>query len=241
VVKKRKLLKGIRVVSFDVGFTLIKPEPPVGEVYANIAGNFGYRLNPEETHSRFRKTWEKQNELNRRKTSDNALADEARSYQWWKGIFKESIGNIIPPEELETVFNVCYHEYAKGEYWRIYPEVCRTLTTLDSRGFRLVVLSNWDHRLLQTLEELQLDRFFEKIYISTRIGYAKPDPRAFLYIIEDLKILKQTLLHVGDTLADDIIGAQKADIQSVCIGRKVKNQTTPGKTPIISSLSELLE
>ncbi|NIM10987.1 MAG: HAD-IA family hydrolase [Candidatus Aminicenantes bacterium] len=238
---KRKLLKGIRVISFDVGFTLIKTEPPVGEVYATIAARFGFHLNPEETHSRFRKTWVKQNELNRQKTTDNALADEERSYQWWKGIFKESIGDTIPPEDLETVFKVCYQEYAKGEYWRIYPEVCRTLTTLRSRGFHLVVLSNWDHRLLRTLKDLQLDRFFEKIYISTRIGYAKPDPRAFLYIIEDLKIPKQALLHIGDTLEDDIIGAQKANIQCVCIDRRGKYQSIPGPVPIISSLSELLE
>jgi HAD superfamily hydrolase (TIGR01509 family) len=95
--------------------------------------------------------------------------------------------------------------------------------------------------LLQTLKDLQLDRFFEKIYISTRIGYAKPAPRAFLYVIEDLKIPKQTLLHVGDTLADDITGAQKADIQSVLIARRGNYQSIPGQIPVISSLSELLE
>jgi putative hydrolase of the HAD superfamily len=213
----------------------------VGEVYAGIAARFGYHLDPGETHSRFRKTWVIQNELNRRKTAGNALADEERSYRWWKGIFKDSIGDIIPPEELETVFKVCYREYARGAYWRIYPEVCHTLTTLCSQGFRLVVLSNWDHRLLQTLKELELDRFFEKIYISSRIGYAKPDPRAFRYVIEDLKLPEQALLHVGDTLEDDILGAREANILPVCIDRRGKHQSMAEQIPIISSLSELLD
>jgi len=119
--------------------------------------------------------------------------------------------------------------------------VCHTLTTLRSLGFRLVVLSNWDHRLLQTLKDLELDRFFEKIYISTGIGYAKPDPRAFRYVIEDLKLPEQALLHVGDTLEDDILGARKANIQPVCIDRRGKYQSMAEQIPIISSLSELLD
>jgi FMN phosphatase YigB (HAD superfamily) len=45
---KRKLLRGIKVISFDSGFTLIKTEPRVGEVYAGIAARFGFHLNPED-------------------------------------------------------------------------------------------------------------------------------------------------------------------------------------------------
>ena len=231
----------IKVISFDAGFTLIYTEPPVGEVYAGVAARFGYSLNGEDIHARFLETFKRKNELNREKREDNALADEKRSYEWWKEIFRESMGDLLPPADLEKMFKVCFDEYARGDYWRLFPDVEQTLTALRSRGYRLVVLSNWDHRLNQTLNELGLTRFFEKIYISTLIGFAKPDPGAFRYVIEDLGVPAEVILHVGDTLEEDILGARGAGVRAVCIDRKERYSSMHDQIPIISSLTGLLE
>jgi len=235
----KKFLEGIRFISFDVGFTLIYTEPPVGTVYAEIASRFGYHLNGEEVHSRFRKTWKTKSSRDQQEKM-NALANEKQAYQWWKGIVRESLGDKVDPGDVDDIFSVCFQEYAKGDYWRLYPEVLHTLTTLRSMGFRLIVLSNWDRRLLRTLKDLRLDGFFEKIYISTLIGYAKPNPGAFQYAVEDLKVPSKEILHVGDTLDEDILGAQQANIRAVRIDRRGKNRSTPDEIPVISSLTELL-
>jgi len=235
----KKFLEGLRVISFDVGFTLIYTEPPVGTVYAKIASRFGYHLNGEEVHAKFKETWKTKSSRDQKEKMD-ALANEEQAYLWWKGIFRESLGDTVKPGDADDVFSLCFQEYARGDYWRLYPEVLPTLTTLRSMGFRLVVLSNWDRRLLRTLKDLRLDGFFEKIYISTLIGYAKPDPQAFQYMIADLKVPGQEVLHVGDTLAEDILGAQQANIRAVCIDRSGKNKSSPGEVPVISSLAELL-
>ncbi len=235
------MLEDTQVISFDVGFTLIYPEPAVGHTYAQIAARFGYRFNAREIHSRFAKTWKNKNALNRQEEQENALADEARAYQWWQEIFKDSMGDMLAAEDLQPIFKVCFEEYANGKYWQLYPDVLPTLTALLERSFRLVVLSNWDHRLYQTLKDLGLDHFFEKIYISTLIGHAKPDPDAFRHISNDLKIPAQAILHVGDTLEEDILGARRANIRAVCIDRKGKHQSGPESTPIIPDLTELLE
>ena len=81
----KKFLKGIRIISFDAGFTLIYTEPPVGTVYAKIAGRFGYYLNGEEVHSRFRETWKTKSSRGQQEKII-ALANEEQAYQWWKGI-----------------------------------------------------------------------------------------------------------------------------------------------------------
>jgi putative hydrolase of the HAD superfamily len=236
----KKFLEGIRVISFDAGFTLIYTEPPVGTVYAKIASRFGYHLNGEEVHSRFRETWKTKSSRDQ-KEKMNALANEKQAYQWWKGIVRESLGDWVDPGDVDDIFSVCFQEYAKGDYWRLYPEVLNTLTALCSKDFRLVVLSNWDRRLLRTLKDLRLDNFFENIYISTLIGYTKPDPQAFQYVVDDLKVPRQDILHVGDTLDEDIMGAQQANIRVVCIDRRGKSGSIPAQIPVISSLDELLE
>jgi len=236
----KKFLEGIRVISFDAGFTLIYTEPPVGTVYAKIAGGFGYRLNGEEVHARFRETWKTKSSRHQQEKI-KALANEKQAYQWWKGIVKESLGEKVDPEDVDDIFSKCFQEYAKGDYWRLYPEVLQTLTALREKGFRLVVLSNWDRRLLRTLKDLRLDGFFERIYISTLIGYAKPNPGAFQHILNDLKVSPHEILHVGDTLAEDILGAQQANIRAVRIDRRGrKSRSTPDKIPVISSLTELI-
>lgn len=238
--KINDLLEGVRVISFDVGFTLIYPDPPVGEVYVSIASRFGYNFNIKEVDFRFMETWEKATALNRQKRDDNPLADEEQSYLWWKEIFKRSIGDSLAPGDLDGIFKVVYEEFARGKYWQLYPEVHHTLTTLRSKGFRLVVLSNWDFRLKQTLKELNMDHFFEKIYISTRIGFAKPDPGAFRHIINDLKIPGHSILHIGDSPEEDISGAQQANVRALYINRRGSNRPGTDQIPTISSLGELL-
>lgn len=238
---EKKYLEGIEVVSFDAGFTLIYPEPPVGEAYAAMAARFGYRLPEREVHARFVKVWLERNASNRALRADNAMADEGRSYLWWKGIFVDSIGDMLAPGDIDPIFQVCFEEYARGEYWAIYPDVLPLLSGLRERGCRLVVMSNWDHRLHRTLQDLGLTPLFENVYISTLIGYAKPDPAVFHHIINDLGVPASSLLHIGDSLEEDIAAAQKAGIRSLLIDRQGKYSSLPVQVPVLSSLTQVLD
>jgi len=284
------LLQDIDVISFDAGFTLIYPEPSVGEVYAHFAAQKGYHLDITILQQQFMIAWQHYGHRNRVNQADNAFADETRAYRFWQDVFFKTLENMVPPKDLPSLFETCYHEYAKGCYWQLYPEVRETLTALRRHGFRLVVLSNWDRRLVQTLKETGLtsssskvwtsslpdganrdfspkhttranqdsssngntvsfaggesNRFFEKVYISTLVGYAKPDPQAFLHIAIDLGVMKEKILHIGDTLEDDVFGAESAGIRSVWLQRpgEKKNlpNALPSHIPVISSLAELL-
>ena len=235
------ILRDKQAISFDVGFTLIYTEPPVGTVYAGIAADFGYRLDAGEVQDRFVRIWKAKSHLARQE-KNAALANEEKAYRWWKEIFSAAVGETVSPQDLENMFHVCFNEYARGVYWRLYPDVLPALESLRAGGLRLAVLSNWDRRLLKTLNELHLDGYFEKIYISTLIGQTKPEAAAFQYVIDDLGISGQLLLHVGDTWEEDILGAQQAGIAAVWLNRPGKNKTAPGhrQVPVISSLAELL-
>jgi len=238
---RKKYLDGIDVVSLDAGFTLIYPEPPVGHAYASMAARFGYRLSEREVHSRFVKVWLERNAQNRDLRADNAMADEARSYHWWKKIFIDSIGDMLAPEDIDPVFQVCFEEYAQGKYWAIYPDVLPLLSGLKERGCRLVVMSNWDRRLHRTLQDLGLTPLFEKVYISTLIGYAKPDPAVFHHIIADLGVPASSILHIGDSLEEDMAAAKEAGICSLLIDRQGKYSSFPIQVPVLSSLTQVLE
>ena len=229
-----------RIISFDVGSTLVYPFPKVGDTYAGIASRFGYRLDGDDIHHRFLASWKRHTAANRGNETANALASEERAYTWWKEVFLESIGGLVKEEDIDKVFGACFREYARGKYWRAYDDVLPALQALTARGIELVVLSNWDHRLHQTLMELDLGRYFTHIYISTEIGFAKPQSGAFHHILNGRKFPAKDVLHIGDSLQDDCLGAQKAGLKTIHLNRDNIQTGANDDIPSIHTLDELI-
>jgi FMN phosphatase YigB (HAD superfamily) len=54
---------------------------------------------------------------------------------------------------------------------------------------------------------------------SCRIGFAKPDQRAFLTVAEHCGVAPAHILHIGDDWTCDVVGAIAAGLQAVWISR----------------------
>lgn len=76
---------------------------------------------------------------------------------------------------------------------------------------------------------------------SQDYGIEKPDPRLFQIAVEKAGCSIQQLLHVGDSLTNDITGSMAAGIKSVWLNRKRENPTDFTADYEITSLAELLE
>ena len=74
--------------------------------------------------------------------------------------------------------------------------------TLRARPVPLAVVSNFDHRLPEILEHLEIHHFFETIEIPSRHGAAKPDPVLFEAASRALGLDPAQLVYVGDDPAD---------------------------------------
>ena len=53
------MLKKYKAVFFDVGGTLLRVHPSVGEVYSKMARGYGFSGSPEEVDRQFRLQWKK--------------------------------------------------------------------------------------------------------------------------------------------------------------------------------------
>ena len=102
-------------------------------------------------------------------------------------------------------------------------------------GHKLAVISNWDERLRPLLHELGLDTFFAAIAISCEVGSPKPNPLIFLKAATLLGLPPQAILHVGDSVEMDVVGAQNAGFRALHLRREAP-RSHPGQ---IGSLSEL--
>jgi putative hydrolase of the HAD superfamily len=102
-------------------------------------------------------------------------------------------------------------------------------------GIKLGIISNWDERLRPLLERLNLSHYFDAILISREIGCIKPGPRIFEHAIESLRLSPHAILHVGDSPAEDLVGAEGAGMCGLLLERD--NRRPDSKT--ISSLTAL--
>lgn len=128
-----------------------------------------------------------------------------------------------------------FERFGEPEAWRIFDDVKPAIDALASLGINLAIISNWDDRLQPLLERLGLRKYFETVVVSCETGFSKPSPVIFEHAARKLGLPPESILHVGDSLRDDLQGAETAGFQGRLIERG-KTGAGPGR---IGSLLEL--
>lgn len=211
----------IEAVTFDAGGTLIEPWPSVGEVYASVAREFGIDCSAARLNAQFANAWTT-------RTGFKYSRDE------WHDVVRHSFLGIS--EVSPQLFDAIYDRFAQSDAWLIYDDVIPTLQSLESMGVKLAVISNWDDRLIPLLEKLGLATYFDHIIVSAVHGAHKPDVAIFQHAAAKLSVPINRLLHVGDSLREDVTGATLAGASTLRIRR------SGAEHPLdIQSLNRLLE
>jgi putative hydrolase of the HAD superfamily len=137
----------------------------------------------------------------------------------------------LPPDVLVGVLLDALRFHA-------YPEVPSTLRELRRRGYRLVVLSNWDVSLHERLAEAGIDALVDGAVASAELGAAKPERAIFEQALRIAGAAAADAWHVGDSLDADVAGARAAGLRAVLLAR-AGPQAAPGGVPVIASLEAL--
>jgi putative hydrolase of the HAD superfamily len=84
-----------------------------------------------------------------------------------------------------------------------------------------------------------LDRFFDSVHVSTRVGAAKPDPLIFQAALSHHAVEARRAWHVGDSLREDFEGAMAAGLNAVLLDR---DDSYAGNAPAdrIKSLEQIV-
>jgi putative hydrolase of the HAD superfamily len=118
------------------------------------------------------------------------------------------------------------------------------LEILESRGLNLAVICNTGRTpgkvLRIILDRLGIAKHLLVQTFSDELGLRKPRPEIFECTLKALNVRPSEALHVGDTLAADIVGARSIGMHAVhlCHSRGADPYPSDGET--ISSLCELL-
>jgi HAD superfamily hydrolase (TIGR01549 family) len=103
------------------------------------------------------------------------------------------------------------------------PEV---LETLRVRGLKLGLAANQPARIVQELEAHGIGHYFASNAVTGVYGFQKPDVRLFLRACEDLEIVPDECVMVGDRIDNDVVPARLLGMRTVLMrtGRHIKQQ-----------------
>jgi putative hydrolase of the HAD superfamily len=206
----------VRAIVFDVGGTLICPAKPVGETYAAFARRQGVKLKAEATTAAFAAAFKGCSPR-----AKDAVPCDGDDRAWWKLVVRRSVPEaaFTDPKAFDEFFEAVYLHYAKPEAWDLYPEVIEILEELRDFPVDLAVLSNWDARLHPVLDGHGIGEQLTRRFISSELGWEKPDPAIYRHVSDVLRLPPESLLSVGDHGRNDIEGPRKAGWQTLQIER----------------------
>jgi putative hydrolase of the HAD superfamily len=102
--------------------------------------------------------------------------------------------------------------------WRsVMPGVPEALVRLQALGLRLVVVSNSDGTVEQSLVDAGLRPHLAHVVDSALAGYDKPDPRIFLHALTRSGAVAERTVHIGDLYHADVLGARGAGVHALLL------------------------
>ncbi len=113
------MLSRYKAVFFDVGGTLLRVHPSVGEVYAMHARSFGFHGSGDELDERFRCVWEESGGVE----SLGHQSNEAAERRFWRDIVFRVFEPYDGLRNFENYFERVYTAFCGKDHWRIFEDV----------------------------------------------------------------------------------------------------------------------
>ncbi len=223
----------IKMVFFDAGGTLFDVAEPVGNTYSRLAQQFDKKVAPAILQRNFQTAFKGMPPLAfEENLSAEALA--GAEYQWWFRLVSEVFAGSGEFKNFEKFFAAAYSHYAQTKAWKLFDEVVPTLEKLQSRSIKIGIISNFDSRLPGLLEGFGLKKYFDSIHLSSRVGFAKPNPKIFQAALQDNQIIASEAVHVGDSLIEDFQAARNAGLSAWLIESNRKESDLSSFLEILS-------
>ncbi|HAL49454.1 MAG: HAD family hydrolase [SAR202 cluster bacterium] len=138
-------------------------------------------------------------------------------------------------DELAERINAVYlrHRFSNVEF---YADALPALEDLGRR-YNLGALSNGNSRP----DLIGIGHMFRFSVMSQDHGVAKPDPRIFEIAVDQAGCAAHEMLHVGDDVEHDILGAVNAGVRAVWVNRNgAERPDTIDGTRVVANLTQLI-
>jgi len=229
--------EGLQAVLFDATGTLIDPREPVGETYSRFARDFGVEISPWRIGDAFRRILRGTEP----RVFEDAAVDEIAELErrWWRELVRGTIraaDSSVQFDDFESFFMALFEHFAKPGAWVLRAGARETLGVLRGDGCLLGVVSNFDYRLLELFEGLELSDFFYTVKIPASCGMAKPGSAIFAAALEQLGATAERALYVGHDAELDLAAAARAGLRTLDVTKLRDLTELPARLKALATL-----
>lgn len=220
----------IRTVFFDFGGTLVEQIANPVDVWLEILLARGLELSREDLGVAYQEA----NEW----FQDAVFAYHGRTKELWPEYDKRVLA-CLGIEDPTGEHAMAVEERFNLVRWnRLYPETHAVLDALRGDGRALHVISNDTDEIHGRIRELGLAAYFDSVTCSQEAGANKPDPAPFRLALRRAGCTPAEAIHVGNTYAEDVIGARGVGIAPILVDREGRQSHTD--CPCIPNLTGIL-
>ncbi len=118
--------------------------------------------------------------------------------------------------------------------FRPYPDVASALGALRRAGVGVVVASNWDCSLAETLARAGIRDLVDGVVTSAEAGAAKPAPAVLRSALALAGEHADDAVAMGDSVEHDVVAARAAGMAAVLVRRRVGARAPEGVAEVAS-------
>lgn len=211
--KLKKMIDNHKIISFDIFDTLIKRNcyQPI-DIYEIVEENYNKNnLKKIENFSAKRIVAEKKARENNKHLNEVTLDLIYNELEYPVEIKKK-----LMKLEINTEIDLC----------QFNSNILEVLDYCKKNNKRIICISDM-YLDLKIIEKIisKINYSFEKIYVSSKINMTKISGDLFEFVLSDLNISKNELLHIGDSWKADFISPIKKGIAAFHIKKRISNLT----------------
>lgn len=202
----------IRLITLDVNNTLLRFRLSPAEEYARVAALHGVTAPKQALTVAIEHAVKQQT-----RESPVFGSGAVGGWQtWWRRVveltFTES-GVSCTKRQVDAIAQdlICY--YSTAPAYSVLPHAPELLQLLSQNDIAVGVITNTDPRIKQVLHEHGFSKHFRFVLDAYSVGFIKPHPEIFKRALAEAglkELSSQEVLHIGDSLAKDFIGARDA-------------------------------
>ena len=172
---------------------------------------------------------------------------EAKSFETVVAFDAAVLKRLGYPDLGEDTFRRIEDAFARRSAWYVFPDVMPALDALTAAGIRLCVISNFVWGAPELIHDLELARHFERLVISARVGFQKPNPGIFQHALDQMQVAPERAMHVGDSYRADVMGARRLGMSAALIARgpndpaRLRHEHSDPDLVVLSDLNDLLD
>lgn len=198
-----------KYITFDCYGTLIDWEGGIREASMKLADKKGFDLNLDGISDKYIKV---------------ELEVEAEQYRKYHEVLQLASKRLFKNEGFD-ISDEDALEFANSIYsWQPFPETHDALAALKQKGYKLVILSNIDNKIIQnSIKLIGID--FDGVVTAEEVGSYKPAHGHWEEMLKRFNAKKEEVLHVAASYVHDIIPAKEQGFDCIWINRNHEQPT----------------